>query len=265
MLSCSVCLHDLMFIIKYLFIFQALCIQHNYFLLYIDNLKRSEHDKILNRHHGHNNYHRRTTSSSPPPNYRKVYTTQPPPPNFKTFNAKYHYDMHYGDGMMKEEIERARKRAEQASSRNQNMFGYEYRSPLGRGFEFDTNGGNGNPFSRYGGGGRNNKKKRGSRYNNDNHDTYDEYEFEYEEGYMDMGASSTTGGGFGSRNNNNNHHHTTNSNNTTFIYKSKGREIISERMKERRKYRKRNRGDPLYQSGSTKNNDNDDATSCVIM
>jgi hypothetical protein len=46
-------------------------------------------------------------------------------------------DMHYGDGMMNEEIERAMKRAEAVSTRSTSgRFGYS--SPLGKGFRFDA-------------------------------------------------------------------------------------------------------------------------------
>lgn len=79
----------------------------------------------------------------PPPNYRKVYSPRAPP-GFKTFNAQKHFDMHYGDGMMKEEVSRARKRAQQASGRQS---GYDYTSPLGKGFTF-TSKDDHNPYAR---------------------------------------------------------------------------------------------------------------------
>lgn len=63
----------------------------------------------------------------------RVYTVQPPP-GFKTFDAQKHYDMRYGDGMMKEEIERARTRAEAASSH----YNDKYVSPLGKGFSYEN-------------------------------------------------------------------------------------------------------------------------------
>ena len=65
----------------------------------------------------------------PPPNYqyRKVYSPRPPP-GFKTFDPKAHFDMHYGDGILREEI----KRAEEAAGK------FEYESPLGPGFSFSS-------------------------------------------------------------------------------------------------------------------------------
>ena len=133
--------------------------------------------------------------------------------------------------MMKEEIERARKRAEAASGRSSHNFGYEYVSPLGKGFEFS--GGGGNPFSRSG---RKRMKNQNRSVGGVGANAGDE--FEYEEAYMDLGNSGSI---------------SSNSN-----YKLHGRQIISERMKERRKFRRRNRGDPLK-------NSTDDSASCVIM
>jgi hypothetical protein len=82
--------------------------------------------------------------------------------------------MHDGDGMMREEIERVRKRAEAASSRKS---GYSYQSPLGNGFSFDKGrpmGEQTNPFSR----------RRPHRTNSDQH--HGEIRIEYEESYFDM-------------------------------------------------------------------------------
>lgn len=92
-----------------------------------DHQKRTEYDKMS---HG---YRDPTTSKrryAPPPNYRKVYSPRAPP-GFKTFDNKRHFDMHYGDGEMKAEIDRAQKRVLQAGQKNQ------YQSPLGPGFTFD--------------------------------------------------------------------------------------------------------------------------------
>ncbi len=190
-------------------------------------MKRIAHDKILNGQNPNSN--RRTP---PPPNYRKVYAPRPPPPGFKTFDAKYHYDMHYGDGMMKEEIEKARKRAEKASSRSSGQFGYEYTSPLGKGFEFS--GGGGNPYSRSGRKRMNNKNNSVGGAGGGAHD------FDYEEGYMDLGNDS-----FMSAKRN-----------------IRGREMVAERMKERRKFRRRNRGDPLHRTNEV---GGDGSASCIIM
>ena len=51
---------------------------------------------------------RRGTSNAAQRNpfYRKVYSPAAPP-GMKTFDRQRHYDMHYGDGMMNEEIEKA--------------------------------------------------------------------------------------------------------------------------------------------------------------
>lgn len=158
------------------------------------------------------------------PNYRKVYAPQPPPPGFKIFDGKKHYDMHYGEGMMHEEIERARKRTERASGRKSG--GYEYASPLGKGFDFNEGVGH-NPFRST----RNNKKPNGPKFSSTQSD-----KIEYEEAYMDMAASNY----MSSKRN------------------LRGRDIVSERMNERRRFRRRNRGDPLNDSSA-----NDVA--CAIM
>jgi hypothetical protein len=161
--------------------------------------------------------------NGPMPNYRKVYAPRPPP-GFKTFDPKKHYDMHYGEGMMWEEIERARKRAERASGRKGG--GYEYESPLGKGFDFQEGMG-GNPFRSV----RNNKKPNANRPRGETQSSED---IEYEEGHMDLGSGNYMGSKRSIR----------------------GREIVSERMKERKKFRKRNRGDPL--NGRTED-------SCTLM
>ena len=187
---------------------------------YKDNSKRKAHDKILN------GYTKKSSAfGGPMPDYRKVYAPQPPP-GFKTFDPKKHYSMHYGDGMMKEEIDRARKRAERASGRK--GFGYEYESPLGEGFNF-VEGKGGNPFrsTRL-----DNKKRNPPRYGGMGKR---EETITYEEGYMDMGSSNFM----------------------SSKSKIRGREILSERMQQRRRMRTRNRGDPLYHER--------DDSSCVVM
>jgi curved DNA-binding protein CbpA len=75
-----------------------------------------------------------------PLNYRKVYSPRPPP-GFKTFDPKVHYDMHYGDGIMREELERAMRREKEAAGN------VEYESPLGPGFSFDSSD-HFNPYSK---------------------------------------------------------------------------------------------------------------------
>eukprot|EP00540_Astrosyne_radiata_P022717 CAMPEP_0116869746 /NCGR_PEP_ID=MMETSP0418-20121206/27927_1 /TAXON_ID=1158023 /ORGANISM="Astrosyne radiata, Strain 13vi08-1A" /LENGTH=193 /DNA_ID=CAMNT_0004505869 /DNA_START=286 /DNA_END=867 /DNA_ORIENTATION=+ len=85
-----------------------------------DSRKRTEYDSdfLYKSHAAQHN-----------PNYRKVYAPRPPP-DFKIFDFQRHYEMHYGDGQMREEVSRARKRAKEAAGRE------EYRSPLGKGFVF---------------------------------------------------------------------------------------------------------------------------------
>ena len=141
-------------------------------------------------------------------------------------------DMHYGDGMMKEEIERARKRAEAVSSRKS---GHSYQSPLGNGFTFNKDSPSGqqsNPYS-----------KRRQRNQNQQHD--DEIRIEYEESYFDM-----NGGDF-----------------DTARRVMKAKENVVERMNVRRKNRIRERGDPnpyLKRTGIV-NKDDEESTGCVIM
>jgi len=108
----------------------------------------------------------------PPPNYRKVYSPRAPK-GFKTFDSQRHWDYHYGDGMMRDEVERARRRAESASSRNS---GYHYESPLGKGFTF-TSEQDHNPYSK--------RAKQGPRAN-----VSGEEDLEYEEAhYYDLGST----------------------------------------------------------------------------
>jgi len=108
-----------------------------------DNESRKAYDnsRILGGLYGSNNAKRKP----PPPNYRKVYAPRPPP-NFKIFDKTAHFEMHYGSGMMKEEVDRARKRAEDASGRDKS---YDYKSPLGEGFTFgdSRSADNVNPYS----------------------------------------------------------------------------------------------------------------------
>mmetsp|Transcript_7288 Transcript_7288/g.10316 ORF Transcript_7288/g.10316 Transcript_7288/m.10316 type:complete len:244 (-) Transcript_7288:30-761(-) len=135
----------------------------------------------------------------PPPNYRKVYAPKPPP-NFKIFDETKHFEMHYGTGMMKDEVDRARKRAEAASGRDAS---YDYKSPLGEGFTFGDHrsADNVNPYSKAPQGP---PPKTGG------------YTFEYEEAhFFDQNGSDL--------------------NNAKRVIRSK--EIIKERMYDRRKER----------------------------
>ena len=78
----------------------------------------------------------------PPKDYRKVYRPYAPP-NFKTWDHERHYDMHYGDGMQREAIEQATKRAALRGD-------FEYQSPLGKGFTFaEDHEKHSNPYSKY--------------------------------------------------------------------------------------------------------------------
>jgi hypothetical protein len=168
---------------------------------------------------------RDSTRKPPPSNYRKVYAPQPPP-GFKIFDAKKHYDMHYGDGIMKEEIERARKRAEKASGRNTG--GWEYNSPLGEGFHFT--GSTGNPYSKTGRRRMQAGKDMDTKLNASVMD-----DIEYEEGYVNMGDDQMI----------------------SAKMQIRGRERVTERLNERRKLRRRNRGDPM--EGANRDE------SCAIM
>ena len=186
-----------------------------------DTTQRNAHDRYLNGQTSSSGGSTNSRRRSPPPNYRKVYAPRPPP-GFKVFNSKLHYDMHYGDGMENEAIERARKRAEAASGRMPS--GYEYESPLGKGFVYQA--GSSNPFAKR----RNVNSKR--RPKNEKV----EYEFDYEEGYYDVGNSSFQ----------------------TAKRVLHSKESVKMRMDERRKNRRRNRGDPLSNAGGSEEG-------CVVM
>ena len=165
------------------------------------------------------------------PFYRKVYSPAAPP-GMKTFDRQRHYDMHYGDGMMNEEIERARKRAEAASPRKS---GYSYQSPLGSGFSFDKGkplGEQMNPYSRKG-------SKQHDHINNTGG-----YRIEYEESYMEMNTSS-------------------NFSEARKVMSSK--EHVVERMNDRRKNRERERGDPNPYQERRRRDENGEESGCVVM
>ena len=168
------------------------------------------------------------------PFYRKVYSPAAPP-GMKTFDRQRHYDMHYGDGMMNEEIERARKRAEAASPRKNS--GYSYQSPLGSGFSFDTGrpmGEQKNPYSR-----------RGSRQHDHIHNnTAGLYRIEYEESYMEMNGGH-------------------NFSEARKVMSSK--EHVVERMNNRRKDRERERGDPNPYQERRRRIENGEESGCVVM
>jgi hypothetical protein len=187
-------------------------------VLALDVSKRKAYDELLTKSHGHHGWFNKNRKTAPPPDYRKVYTSQPPP-GFKIFDRQRHYDMHYGDGMMREEIERARKRAEAASDRSH---GYDYVSPLGQGFSFDaSSSSSGNPYS-----------KSARRRKDVEHG---EHKIEYEEAhYYDWNSS--------------------NMNDAQTIVDVKNR--VASRMAGRKKYRTRNRGDPVMEH---------EKSACTIM
>ena len=201
-----------------------------------DVSQRNAHDRYLNGQQQNSSSNGTNTNGRrrPPPNYRKVYAPRPPP-GFKVFNHKYHYDMHYGDGMEKEameSIERARKRAEAASGRMSS--GYEYQSILGKGFELGGTGAGGggtggNPFA--------SRRNRNSKPRPNNEKVAVQYE--YEEGYVDMGNSTLQ----------------------TAKRVMHSKENVKKRMEERRKTRRRNRGDPLRNAPG----DGSSQDGCVVM
>lgn len=80
---------------------------------------------------------------APPSNYRKVYAPHAPPDG-KWHDAQRHYDMHYGDGMYHEALKDTYKRAKENGE-------FEYNSPLGKGFTFQSGrkGQNGEAFNPY--------------------------------------------------------------------------------------------------------------------
>mmetsp|Transcript_27531 Transcript_27531/g.56570 ORF Transcript_27531/g.56570 Transcript_27531/m.56570 type:complete len:275 (+) Transcript_27531:54-878(+) len=175
------------------------------------------------------------------PHYRKVYSPKAPP-GFKIFDRQRHYDMHYGDGMMREEIERARRRAEAASSRKS---GYSYQSPLGNGFSFDAGrptSDQRNPYSRR-------RHSRGNSHLGGGGD--EDIRIEYEESYFDMNGGSGSISDFSQARN-----------------MMKGKEYVVERMKDRRKHRIRERGQPNPYAERRKNDEElrtAESSGCAIM
>lgn len=179
-----------------------------------DRRRRDEYDGGGVNGNGSSGRYNKNRRKPPPQNYRRVYSPRPPP-GFNTFDKKRHFDMHYGDGMMQEAVESARRRYEAASARFQSQ--YQYQSPLGKGFTFDGYGSShkGNPFS---------KKPQGPEGHKANaKGNPGEFRVEYEEAhYYDMGS--------------------TNLNQSSRVVSRS--ETIKGRMEERKKNRIRNRGDP---------------------
>ena len=146
--------------------------------------------------------------------------------------------MHYGHGMMNEEIEKARKRAEAASARTGP--GRSYRSPLGAGFGFDERrplGEQMNPYSR-----------KGARQHDDLDDGV--VRIVYEEAYVNMNGSTDLNGAARQQRS------------------LSGKEYVVERMKDRRRDRVRERGEPNpYRRRNNRGVDDEDgqSTGCVVM
>lgn len=164
--------------------------------------------------------------NAPPRDYRKVYSPQAPK-GFKIFDRQRHFDMHYGDGMMNEEIERARKRAEACSDR---FSGLDYTSPLGPGFSFDESlppNRQRNPYSKH--------SRQGPPPKNGG------IRIDYEETYFEMHGSDLGKQKNGAK---------------RAVNKSQ-KENVVDRMHERRKTRTRERGQPLQRRM--------DEPGCVIM
>lgn len=107
-----------------------------------DPNKRREYDASIGLRFRGRSYWRQQQRSR-----TTVYSARPPPHWKFVWDHMKHQEMHYGDGMMKEAVEKARKEAEESGA-------FEYQSPLGKGFTFSstTEGGanedNYNPFSK---------------------------------------------------------------------------------------------------------------------
>mmetsp|Transcript_14771 Transcript_14771/g.28168 ORF Transcript_14771/g.28168 Transcript_14771/m.28168 type:complete len:273 (-) Transcript_14771:25-843(-) len=196
---------------------------------WLDDVTVGENGRIVRKRAGGGVSSSRAAERNP--FYRKVYSPAAPP-GMKTFDRQRHYDMHYGDGMMNEEIERARKRAEAASTRKS---GFSYKSPLGAGFDFDSKRPmkeQMNPYSRKG---------------NRQHDGIDTggFRIEYEEGYMDMKGGMDL---------------------SEAKKNTRSKEFVVERMNDRRKFRARERGEPnVYEERRRQAKMDADEAGCVIM
>ena len=149
--------------------------------------------------------------------------------------------------MMNEEIEKARKRAEAASARTGP--GRSYRSPLGAGFGFDERrplGEQMNPYSR-----------KGARQHDDLDDGV--VRIVYEEAYVNMnGSTDLNGSAMGQQR-------------RQQLSRSSGKDYVVERMRDRRRDRVRERGEPNpYRrrdddGGTTDDGDGRSRTGCVVM
>ena len=94
----------------------------------IDNERRKEYD--LSTGWTPSGWYSKNRRRPPPANYRKVYAPHAPPDG-KWHDAQKHYDFHYGDGQFREAVKNAYNRAKANGE-------FEYHSPLGKGFAFET-------------------------------------------------------------------------------------------------------------------------------
>lgn len=93
-----------------------------------DHTRRREYD--LSTGFTPSDWYNKNRRRPPPSNYRKVYAPHAPPDG-KWHDAQKHYDMHYGEGMYREAVKNAFDRAKASGA-------FEYHSPLGKGFAFET-------------------------------------------------------------------------------------------------------------------------------
>lgn len=93
-----------------------------------DNNRRKEYDMATGFTPA--GWYNKNRKRAPPANYRKVYAPHAPPDG-KWHDAQRHYDFHYGDGMFREAVKNAYERSKLNGE-------FEYHSPLGRGFSFET-------------------------------------------------------------------------------------------------------------------------------
>lgn len=95
----------------------------------IDTERRQQYD-VAHGIRSPSGWYNRNRRRPPPSNYRKVYAPHPPPDG-KWHDAHRHYDMHYGDGLYHEALKDAYKHAEAKGE-------LDYKSPLGKGFTFES-------------------------------------------------------------------------------------------------------------------------------
>jgi curved DNA-binding protein CbpA len=98
------------------------------YTILVDSERRRQYDIA----HGlsPSGWYNKNRKRPPPSNYRKVYAPHAPPDG-KWHDAQRHYDMHYGDGMFQDAIKNAYERAKASGE-------FEYRSPLGKAFVFES-------------------------------------------------------------------------------------------------------------------------------